>query len=160
MITLFTIAGFLPMFLISPFGGVFADRFNRKYLINMADGAIAFASLIVAILLVIGFDHIGILLACAIVRSFGQGVQSPAIGAVIPQIVPEEHLTRVNGIQNSIQSFITLSAPMISGLFMTFTSIETLFFFDVITAVIGISILFFFVKIPVKKETDYTTDNL
>jgi DHA3 family macrolide efflux protein-like MFS transporter len=158
MMTLFTIAGFLPMFLVSPFGGVFADRFNRKYLINIADGAIAFASLIVAVLLVIGFDHIGILLICAIVRSFWQGVQTPAVGAVIPQIVPTEHLTRVNGIQSSIQSFIMLSTPMMSGLFMTFVPLEILFFFDVITAAIGISILFFFVKIPAIEKTDPATN--
>ena len=115
MMTLFTVAGFLPMFLISPFAGVFVDRFNRKYLINMADGAIALASLLVAVLLVIGFDHVGILLACAIVRSFGQGVQTPAVGAVLPQIVPAEHLTKASGIQGSIHSFVMLSAPMMSG---------------------------------------------
>jgi hypothetical protein len=46
MMTLFTVAGFLPMFFISPFGGVWADRFNRKYIINITtNGAIALASL-------------------------------------------------------------------------------------------------------------------
>jgi DHA3 family macrolide efflux protein-like MFS transporter len=154
MMTLFTVAGFLPMFLISPFAGVFVDRFNRKYLINMADGAIALASLLVAVLLVIGFDHVGILLACAIVRSFGQGVQTPAVGAVLPQIVPAEHLTKASGIQGSIHSFVMLSAPMMSGLLMTFNSLKILFFLDVVTATIGISILAFFVKTPSIEKTE------
>ena len=34
MMTIFTIAGFLPMFFISPFAGVWSDRFNKKYIIN------------------------------------------------------------------------------------------------------------------------------
>jgi DHA3 family macrolide efflux protein-like MFS transporter len=88
------------------------------------------------------------LLACAVVRSFGQGVQMPAVGALIPRIVPEEHLTRVNGIQGSIQSVSMLAAPMVSGVLMTFAPLETLFMVDVVTAAIGISILFFLVKVP------------
>jgi DHA3 family macrolide efflux protein-like MFS transporter len=148
MITLFTIAGFLPMFFISPFAGVWADRFNRKRIINIADGSIAFVSLIVAIFLMFGVDNYGLLLFCALVRSFGQGTQMPAVGAFIPQIVPREQLTKINGIQNSIQSLVTLSAPMISGALMTFASLQTLFFLDVVTAAIGISIVLFFVKSP------------
>jgi DHA3 family macrolide efflux protein-like MFS transporter len=154
MMTVFTIVGFIPMFLISPFGGVWADRFNRKSIINIADGAIAFASLIVAFFLFFGIDSLGISLVCAVVRSFGQGVQTPAVGAFIPQIVPAEHLTKINGLQSSIFSGITLTSPMIAGALMTFAPLEMLFLLDVVTAAIGISILFFFVKVPLlaKKE--------
>jgi DHA3 family macrolide efflux protein-like MFS transporter len=148
MITLFTLAVFLPMFFISPFAGVWADRFNRKNIINIADGSIAFFSLVVALLLIFGIDSYWILLFCTLVRSFGQGIQTPAVGAFIPQIVPVEQLTKVNGIQNSIQSLVTLTSPMISGVLIAFTPLQTLFFLDVITAIIGISIVFFFVKLP------------
>jgi DHA3 family macrolide efflux protein-like MFS transporter len=158
IMTLFTLVGFLPMFLISPFGGVWADRFNRKNLINLADAAIALASLVVALLLNAGYTHFGILLACAAVRSLGQGVQMPASGAFVPLIVPPEHLTRVSGIQTSVQSLCMFGAPMISGLLMTFAPLKTLFLVDVVTAGIGIVILQFFVRMPqaakVKSETE------
>lgn len=154
MMTIFTVAGFLPMFFISPFAGVWADKFNRKYLINIADGAIALFSLAVAIFFIFGIDNYEILLLCALVRSLGQGVQSPAVGALIPQIVPEEHLTKINGFQSSVQSFVMLTAPMTSGALMTFSSLETLFFLDVITAAIGICIVFFFVKVPKKENAE------
>ncbi|GMO62184.1 MAG: MFS transporter [Treponemataceae bacterium] len=152
--TVFAIAGFIPAFLISPFGGVWADRFNRKYIINIADGGIALASLIVAVFLFFGFDNFGVLLICAVARSFGQGVQSPAVSAFIPQIVPEEHLTKINGIQSSIFSCVTLTSPMLSGALMTFAPLEAMFLLDVVSAAIGIGILLFFVKAPsiVKKD--------
>ena len=154
MMTVFTIAGFLPMFFISPFAGVWADRFNRKNIINIADGSIALVSLIVAVFLFFGYDPIGILLICAVVRSFGQGAQMPAVGALIPQIVPQENLTQVNGILSSIQAGTTLAAPMASGALMTFAPLEILFFADVVTAGVAISILFFFVKIPSLEKPD------
>jgi DHA3 family macrolide efflux protein-like MFS transporter len=150
MMTVFTLIGVLPMFFISPFAGVWADCFNRKNIINIADGSIAFFSLIVAVLLIVGIDSYVILLLCAFVRSLGQGVQTPAVGAFIPQIVPEEHLTRINGFQSSIQSSVALISPMLSGALMTFAPLEALFFLDVITAILGISIVFFLVKIPLR----------
>lgn len=134
MMTLFTIVGFLPMFFILPFGGVWADRFNRKLITNISDGVIAFVSLVVAVLLMMGYTHFSILLVCAGIRSLGQGVQLPAVGAIIPQIVPGEHLTRINGIQSTIQSLSMLAAPMVSGVLMSFAPLETLFFLDVVTA--------------------------
>ena len=154
VMTAFTIIGFLPMFFISPFAGVWADRFNKKYIINISDGAIAFFSLIVAIFLMNGIDSYAVLLACAFVRAIGQGVQSPAVSSFIPEIVPVEHLTRINGFQSSINSMITFASPMLGGALMTFAPLETLFFLDVVTATIGISIVFFFVKVPAKENTE------
>ncbi|MDR2135986.1 MAG: MFS transporter [Treponema sp.] len=152
MITLFTFAGFLPMFFVSPFAGVWVDRFNRKYIINIADGAIALVSLLAAVSIMAGIDSIGILLLCAAIRSLGQGVQMPAVGAFIPGIVPQEHLTKANGIQSSMQSFITLAAPAISGALMAAAPLEMLFFLDVVTALIGIAIVLFFVKAPEQEK--------
>lgn len=147
MIAFFTCASMLPMVFISPFAGVWADRYNRKYLVNIADAAIAFITLVVAVLYGLGIQSIWMLLAAVIARSVGQGVQQPAVSALIPQIVPEEHLTRFNGIQSATQSLTMFAAPMVAGALLTFLPIETIFFIDVITAVIGISTVFFCVRV-------------
>jgi DHA3 family macrolide efflux protein-like MFS transporter len=81
-------------------------------------------------------------------RGFGQGVQAPAVNALVPQLVPQEHLTRFNGIQSAVQSLTMFASPMTAGALLTFLPIERIFFIDVVTAVIGISIVFFFVKAP------------
>lgn len=154
MMTVFTIAGFLPMFFISPFAGVWADRFNRKNIINIADGSIALVSLIVAVFLFFGSDHISVLLVCAVVRSLGQGTQMPAVAALLPQIVPQDNLTKVNGVLSSIQAGTTLVAPMASGALMTFAPLEILFLIDVVTAGVSIGMLMFFVKVPPMEKQD------
>jgi DHA3 family macrolide efflux protein-like MFS transporter len=153
MMTVFIIAGILPNFFISPFGGVWADRFNKKYLINAADASIALATLVVAFFFIAGIENIGLLLFCAVIRALGQGIQTPAVNSFIPLIVPEQHLTRINGINGSLQSFIFLTAPLLSGALLTFASMHMIFFIDVITAVIGICVVFFFVKIPAKESS-------
>ena len=41
MLAISTLCGFLPQLAVSVFGGVWADRFSRKSLIMLADGAVA-----------------------------------------------------------------------------------------------------------------------
>jgi DHA3 family macrolide efflux protein-like MFS transporter len=149
--TLYIIVGILPMFFMSPFGGVWSDRYNRKHLINLADGGIALATLAVAVVYMLGYESIGLLLVCAGVRALGQGIQMPAVGAFIPQIAPPEQLTRINGINSSIQSLIQIVSPMASGALLTFMPFQAVFFIDVVTAAVGIAILYFFVKTPRKQ---------
>jgi len=147
MVALFTCAAMLPMVFVSPFAGVWADRYNRKSLINISDAAIAVITLIVAVLYISGTNSIWLLFAAAMSRSAGQGVQQPAVNALIPQIVPEEHLARFNGIQGAAQSLTMFAAPMAAGALLWFLPIEYIFFIDIITAVIGIATIFFFVKV-------------
>jgi DHA3 family macrolide efflux protein-like MFS transporter len=146
--TLFTCAALLPMVFISPFAGVWADRYNRKYLVNISDAAIAAATLILAVVFLISGENTWLMLIVVVIRGLGQGVQSPAVSALIPQIVPKEHLTRFNGIQSTVQSLTMFATPMIAGVLLTFLPIEHIFFIDVITAAIGITVVFFCVNVP------------
>ena len=148
LIALFTCAAMLPMVFISPFAGVWADRYNRKHLINISDAAIAALTLLIAILFISGVQSTWMLLLAVIARSAGQGVQQPAVSALIPQIVPEEHLSRFNGIQGTAQSLTMFAAPMAAGALLTFLPLQYIFFVDVITAGIGIITVFFFVHVP------------
>lgn len=129
MITISIICGFLPTFFLSPFAGVWADRYNRKVLIILADSMIAVATLILALLFLTGHDAIWMLFVASAIRSVGAGIQTPAIGAFLPQVVPEDKLTQVNATNSSIQSLIMLASPMLSGALLTFASMETIFFF-------------------------------
>ncbi len=144
---LFTCAALLPMTLISPFAGVWADRYNRKHLIVISDACIALITLGLAIAYISGYKNILLMFIVVAARSFGQGIQQPAVSAMIPQIVPAESLQRFNGIQSSIQSLNMFVAPMAAGALLSFLPIEYIFFIDVVTAAIGISIVLIFVKV-------------
>ena len=164
MMTLYIICGFIPTFLLSPVAGVWADRYNRKMLIMVADGLIATATLILAILFLMGYDATWLLFVMAAVRAFGTGIQTPAVGAILPQIVPKDKLTKVNGANGSIQAIIMFVSPMVSAALLATTSIEIIFFIDVITAIIAIFTLLAFLKISThekaaeKQTTSYFSD--
>jgi len=152
MMTIYIVAGFIPTFFISPVSGVLADRYDRKKLIVIADSFIAIATLILAVLFRAGYGSIWLLFLISAIRAIGSGIHSPAIGAVIPQLVPEDALTRVNGLNNSLQSFVFLISPMAAAALLSSFDLQYIFFIDVFTALIGISILVFAVTIPKHKR--------
>jgi DHA3 family macrolide efflux protein-like MFS transporter len=154
MMTLYIAVAVLPTFFTSLFGGVWADKYNKKLLINLADGSIAFVSLVIALSLFAGHDSFILLLVASVMRALGQGIQQPAVNALIPLIVPKARLLKINGINSSIQSGIFLVSPAFAAVLMSFAPLQSLFFIDVVTAGLAIVTLHFFVKTPheVRKE--------
>ncbi len=164
MMTISIVCGFLPAFFLSPFAGVWADRYNRKMLIIFADSMIAISTLILAILFFLGYDSLILLFVMSAIRAIGAGIQTPAVGAILPQIVPKEQLTKVNGTNGSIQAFVMLLSPMLAGALLSVASIEVIFLIDVVTAAIAVFTLLVFLKIPLHAKaaqaqtTSYLSD--
>ncbi len=145
-VTLLTLCSFLPQAAMSLFGGAFADRYSKKKLIIIADAAIAVTTLALALIMPYIADdallYVLILIVSAL-RSVGAGVQTPAVGAMIPRLVPEEQLMRFNGINSTVQSIIQFAAPAAAGAVMTLGTLNNTLYIDVATAVVGISVLAF-----------------
>ena len=140
----FTVGSYLPQFLISFIGGVWADRYHRKKLIIGADMLIAFATFI----MVLAIPHIssepallGGLLVMSVVRSFGAGIQTPAVNAVIPQLVPAQELMRYNGINATVQSVVNFAAPAAAGAVFAVSTLRTTLMIDIVTAILGTCLL-------------------
>ena len=141
--------GMLPQAVVSIFGGVWADRLNRKRLIIIADASIAVTTLALAFFMLSGYTDLWLIFLTLAIRSTGAGIQQPAVAALIPQLVPTPHLLRVNGIFQSISSAMMLVAPAAAGAIYAGAAqtwgpdaaIVPIFFIDVVTAVIGIGFL-------------------
>ena len=150
MMMLAALFGFLPQAVISLFGGVWADRHNRKFLIMGADAAIALSTLCLAVIMLAGFSEPWLIFVVLAIRSAGAGIQMPAVSALIPQITPTDQLIRVNGFLASIQSAMALLAPAAAGVIYAASAASTedspmaivpILFIDVVTAAAAIALL-------------------
>ena len=140
----FTICSYLPQFLISFFAGVWADRYNRKKLLILADGVITIATLIIFLVMpMISSDFVllSALLIISMIRSIGAGIQTPTVNAVIPQLVPEEYLMKYNGMNATMQSVVQFVAPAVAGTILSIATFRSTLFIDIVTAIIGIGLL-------------------
>jgi len=147
MMTLYIICGFVPTFIMSPFAGVLADRHDRKKLIVLADAMIALVTLALALVFTMGGTALWLFFLAAAIRAVGSAVQGPAVGAFLPQIVPEGSLMRVSGINGTIQSVITLLSPALSGVLMSVAPLQVVFYIDVVTAASAIFVILVFLRV-------------
>lgn len=163
IMTLSIMAGFIPSLFLSPFAGVWADRFNRKTLIVLADTSIAIITLIGALAFYLGYGSVLILLLISAFRSLGNAVHTPAVQSFIPELVPQDKLMKVQGVNSGIQSSMMIITPVLSAALLAQFPLFTLFFIDVITAILGISTLLVFVqyipsKAPHVGKVEYFSD--
>lgn len=153
VMAVYAAVGFLPQAVVSVFGGVWADRLDRRRLIIGADATIAATTLALAVLMLSGYDQLWLLYVAAAIRSAGAGIQTPAVSSLLPQIVPTDKLMRVNGVNGTIQSAMMLLAPAVAAGLYAWASIEAIFFVDVVTALVGIGLLLL-VPVPRLVRTD------
>lgn len=154
MITISTLCGFLPQLIISLFAGVWVDRYNRKYVSMISDAVIALVTLLLAVSFILGYKPLWLIFAVLAVRSFGTGIQTPTVNAIIPQLVPKDRLIKINGINSTLSSLNMLIAPAASGVLYAYFSIEKIFFADIITAAIGLALM------SMLKLAKLTNDNI
>lgn len=149
-VTILTLASFLPQMLISPIAGVWADRYSRKKIMILSDAAIAVTTLLLALFMMSGDTGkaaLPVIIIVSAIRSLGGGIHPPAVNAALPQIVPEDKLSRINGYNGTIQSIVQFVSPIAAGAIMSVGPIYNILFIDVSTAIIGIGILAM-LKIP------------
>jgi len=157
-VAILTLAAFLPQMMVSLFAGVWADRYNRKRMIIASDAIIAVTTLLLAVFMMsgnMGEAALPAIIIVSAIRSLGSGIHAPTVNAMIPQMVPEDGLMRVNGINGSIQSVVQFVSPIAAGALMAAGPIYNIMFIDVATAIIGISILTL-IKIPKHQPTERT----
>ncbi|EQG43487.1 major Facilitator Superfamily protein [Clostridioides difficile DA00134] len=159
-VTVLTVCSFIPQMIISFFAGVWADYYNRKVLIIVSDSTIAISTLVLILFMMSSNGTTSELIAISVIsviRSLGSGVQTPAVNAMIPQLVPEEHLMRFNGINSSLQSIVQFIVPIVAAAILGFgNKINQVLLIDVFTAIIAI-VLLIFIKIPkhdIPKQTE------
>ena len=162
IMTLSIIAGFLPTLFLSPFAGIWADRYDRKRLIVLADGGIALVTLMTAIAYAMGYGSIGLLLVISAVRSLGSAIHGPSVNAFIPELVPEDQLMHVQGLNSGFQSAIMIISPIVSAFLLANFTLSLIFSIDIITAVLGILTLLTLVKPittrPTQEPSSYMSD--
>ncbi len=149
MIMISTLCGFLPQILIALFAGKWIDRYDAKKVVMVSDAMIAFVTLLLAICFLLQLESLWLVFVVLGVRSLGTGMQTPCVNTLIPQIVSNDYLMRVNGINSTLNAITMFISPMLSGMLLSLASLEILLMIDVITAIIGIGIT---ATITIKKK--------
>ncbi|MGI6175447.1 MAG: MFS transporter [Christensenellales bacterium] len=148
ILTLAMLAGYLPQVVLGPIIGAFVDRSNRKTTMMLADMFVAIASAVLMVAFFLGEPPFYFIFIILMLRSLGQGFHEPALLASIPMLVGKDHLTRVGGYRQAVDSLAIILAPSISALLLSIMPIAYIMIVDIAGALIANVILLFWVRIP------------
>ena len=121
---------FIPIILLSPIGGILADRINKRNIMVILDYITALLIFILTILL--GKVNLVVLLLVVLILLYGiQGTYQPAVQASIPALVAEENLMPANAVVNLVNSLAGLIGPVIGGAVFGFAGIMPILFISI-----------------------------
>jgi DHA3 family macrolide efflux protein-like MFS transporter len=142
-----TLMWVVPQVFLGPVAGALVDRWNRRVVMIVADSLIALVALWLAYLFWTGSIQIWHVYAGLLVRAIGGCFHWPAMQASTSLMVPDEHLTRVAGLNQTMQGALNVIGPPLGAMLLALLPFEGIMLMDVGTAMFAVAPLFF-VHVP------------
>ena len=141
-----TACAFIPAILLSPVGGVVADRVNKRNIMVTLD--FFTAGVITVFSLLMGMADLVLLTTVVLMLLYGiSGAYQPSVQASIPVLVTPKHSMAANSVVNTISSFASLMGPVLGGILYSTYGLKPVL--RVCTACIVLSaVMEIFIKIP------------
>jgi MFS family permease len=149
----------LPALLITPFGGHFADKHDRRTIIKWAFSALFISTVA---LLITAFNmatldksiSIAIIYGVVIVQGCGRGFAGPAIMALATQLVPRERLQQSTAFNSSTWQLGNIIGPAIGGLLFGLTNAPITFLLAAIVLGTSLAMMLQVPSYPIDKKDD------
>ncbi|MGD8805497.1 MAG: MFS transporter [Chloroflexota bacterium] len=133
-----TLVALVPEIILSPLAGVFVDRWDRQMVMIIADGAVALASWLLAFLFWFEAVEVWHIYVIMFVRAVGGSFHWPAFQTSTSLMVPEEHMTRVNGLNQAVNGVLMILGAPLGALLLALLPVYGVMLVDVSTAVLAI----------------------
>ena len=130
----------LAPFLVSPFAGVVADRYNRKAILMSTDILRCFV--VLGFVLVREPQHVWLIYLLTMVQSASQGFFFPAWNSILPDITRPEELGIANALASATWSVMLAFGAALGGLVSGVVGVYPAFVIDALTFLVSVLIIF------------------
>ena len=132
---------FLPPFLLRPYGGILADRYDRRLMMIMGDLGASSGLLFIFFMMLKGDIQLWHIYLGIAISSIFSAFQDPAYKALVTDLLPEELYAKASGLMQLASSAQYLISPFLAGILLTLIDIKFIFLIDVTTLLISSSIV-------------------
>jgi DHA3 family macrolide efflux protein-like MFS transporter len=133
-----SLVGMLPNVALGPFIGTLVDRWDRRRIMLLADSLVAMATIALAVLFALDVVEVWQIFAVLFIRSLAGAFHANAMNASTSLMVPVEHLTRIQGINQMLEGGLNVVAAPLGALLLGMLPMQGILSIDVITALFAI----------------------
>ena len=156
-----SIVGLVPQVILGPLAGVLVDRWNRRRVMLAADLVVALATLGLAIIFWSGGAELWHVYVALFIRALGGSFHGPAMSASTSLMVPQDQLTRIQGLNQILNGGLSIASAPLGALLVALLPVEGVLMIDLITAAVAIFLLLLIqVPQPKKEMVDKTQSAL
>ena len=137
----------IPTLILTFFGGVLIDRYDRRMVLLISFSLKVFLSVILFGLFFLDLINVQIILVFLTLRTISLAFDSPTMMAITPSMVPKKSLGRVNGINNQVMGIIRIVSPFLASTYLFFIPLKFIFLIEIVASIIAI-IPIIIIKIP------------
>ncbi|MFC0452597.1 enterobactin transporter EntS [Rhodococcus jostii] len=113
------------VFIGTLFGGVIADRYDRRPVISLARAAAGVAFAILAVNAFLPTPQLWVIYLCGVIEGLAGGISSTALMAVIPSLLPKDKMAAAGALMTVMADLGTVASPAIGGVIIAATSVGT-----------------------------------
>ncbi len=154
MVGLLGLCELAPLLLMAFVGGALADYMDRRKLVFWSEVGFALLTIILLVNALLGTPQIWILFVIAALAGAIDGIQRPAMDAIIPRLAPTEKMPAVAALNSLRWQAAQIGGPAIAGLLIANTNMATVYAIDLATFVISLVCLAFLRAVPPPEAAD------
>ena len=124
-------AATIPTILLSPLGGILADRADRRNIMVALD-ALTGVTVLGAALVLSGSNAIAVISTLLILLSVLGAFETPTVQACIPTMLQGDNITKGNAVVNQVASLSYLIAPMLGGVLYAMFGLKPVMYASVV----------------------------
>lgn len=138
MVSLVALLAFLPMILLSPVGGILADRYDRRLMMILGDSLSVIGLLVIYISIQTGKGGVLPIYIGVAISSVFVSLLEPAYRATVTDLLSEDEYARASGLVQIAANSKYLISPFIAGLILSVTDIRTILILDMATVFVTV----------------------
>ena len=135
------ICALLPPMLLGRYGGVLAERHDRRLMMVFGDMGATLGLLFIFIMMLNGNIEIWHIYFGIAISSVFSAFQEPAYKALVTDLLPETQYAKASGLMQLASSAQYLISPFLAGLLLSVIDIKFIFLIDISTLLISSSIV-------------------
>lgn len=124
-------AATIPTILLSPLGGILADRADRRNIMVALD-ALTGVSILCAALFLSESNAIAVISTLLIILSILGAFETPTVQACIPTMLQGDNIMKGNAVVNQVASLSYLIAPMLGGVLYAMLGLKPVMYASVV----------------------------
>jgi MFS family permease len=122
--------GLVPLVVFGLWGGAIADAVDRRLLLLFTGSGIAVTSLALWACAATGLGNVWLVLVLFAAQSACLAVNQPTRSAVIPRLIPPEHVPAANALNMTVVQAGAVAGPLLAGALIPVVGLPTLYLLD------------------------------